>query len=362
MRFLSSIKLFWVFVLMIALTQLIAWLSPSFIEFYIEKILKKLHEWKSAIIISIHFPLGEILYILLACILLYFFIQFFRTIILFFYKKNKKRKDVRYHTFVLMNSLLFVYLLFYFNWILLYSYTNPTNLEVHEESAIQFSPSQNDELVAFLYQKLITLEKVSSENSIINRKLRLEYQKHFTETLPYLNTQQSLFGSLISMIGISGYYHPITGESYIDGNRPKSTQSFVIAHEMAHQLGVASESEANYTAYWICVNSSEPEFQYSAYLNVLLQSLYSIRKDDSTKYQMIIDTFQEEIKKDILEAYEYRLKNHSYFSKITLGFYNWFLEKNNKGVGLRAYGKLRNEVYEYEFLSNKRKPEIRLYK
>ena len=77
------------------------------------------------------------------------------------------------------------------------------------------------------------------------------------------------FSGLLTRVGISGFYFPFTGEPNYNADAPDFQIVFSMAHEMAHQRGVARESEANFVAYLVCVNSRDPFVRYSGYRNGL---------------------------------------------------------------------------------------------
>lgn len=74
---------------------------------------------------------------------------------------------------------------------------------------------------------------------------------------------------VLTRLGISGVYFPFTAEPNYNADVPDFQVPFSIAHEMAHQRGVARESEANFVAYVVCVNSRDPFVRYSGYRNGL---------------------------------------------------------------------------------------------
>jgi hypothetical protein len=86
-----------------------------------------------------------------------------------------------------------------------------------------------------------------------------------------------LFASgAFTRIRLSGIYSPFTGEPNYNADMPDFQLPFTMAHEMAHQRGVARESEANFVAYLVCVSSRDPFVRYSGYRNGLgvLSELY----------------------------------------------------------------------------------------
>jgi len=83
---------------------------------------------------------------------------------------------------------------------------------------------------------------------------------------------------VLTRLGISGIYIPFTAEPNYNADIPDFQLPFSIAHEMAHQRGVARESEANFVAYVVCVNSRDPFVRYSGFRNGLgvLTELYRV--------------------------------------------------------------------------------------
>jgi hypothetical protein len=86
---------------------------------------------------------------------------------------------------------------------------------------------------------------------------------------------------VLTRLGISGIYFPFTGEPNYNADIPDFQLPFSIAHELAHQRGVARESEANFVAYVVCIKSRDPFVRYSGYRNGLavLSELYRVEPE-----------------------------------------------------------------------------------
>jgi hypothetical protein len=86
---------------------------------------------------------------------------------------------------------------------------------------------------------------------------------------------------VLTRLGISGIYFPFTAEPNYNADIPDFQLPFSIAHEMAHQRGIARESEANFVAYVVCINSRDPFVRYSGYRNGLgvLSELYKVEPE-----------------------------------------------------------------------------------
>jgi hypothetical protein len=84
------------------------------------------------------------------------------------------------------------------------------------------------------------------------------------------SVKASLYTGISSYIGFSGYYNPFSGEAQLRTDVPRVLVPFIACHEIAHQLGYASESEANFVGYLAASASSDPYFRYSVYLDMFI--------------------------------------------------------------------------------------------
>ena len=75
-------------------------------------------------------------------------------------------------------------------------------------------------------------------------------------------------------MGFAGYLNPFTLESNINLNIPKLNFIVTAAHEMAHQVGFASESEANFIALLLVFKNSDSHIRYAG-LTFALNYCYS---------------------------------------------------------------------------------------
>jgi len=88
---------------------------------------------------------------------------------------------------------------------------------------------------------------------------------------PALASRRGPVKSLIASVAMShlqltGFYFPWTGEANVNRLAPAATLPHTIAHEKAHQRGVAREDEANFIGFVACIMSDEPYVRYSGYL------------------------------------------------------------------------------------------------
>ncbi len=105
--------------------------------------------------------------------------------------------------------------------------------------------------------------------------------------------KQIMLSEYMTYTHISGMYTFFTGEANLNTNYPYFVNVYTTAHEMAHQRGIAREDEANFMAYLVCINSSDPYMQYSGYLNMyeyLASPLYSASPSLYSKAVSRLDT------------------------------------------------------------------------
>ena len=77
----------------------------------------------------------------------------------------------------------------------------------------------------------------------------------------------SLTGNYYLKRRITGIFMPVSGEASVPEMDAVADLPFSMAHECAHRLGIASEEEANFSAYLACEASDDPYFLYSGYYN-----------------------------------------------------------------------------------------------
>ena len=85
---------------------------------------------------------------------------------------------------------------------------------------------------------------------------------------PPTSPAKKLWGSsAMAYLGLSGIFIAFTGEPSINSMVPDASLPIVVAHERAHQRGIANEGEANLVAFMACSGASNSAYlSYSAYL------------------------------------------------------------------------------------------------
>jgi Protein of unknown function (DUF3810) len=86
-----------------------------------------------------------------------------------------------------------------------------------------------------------------------------------------------LASGLVKRLGISGMYFPFTGEALVLRDLPGVLEGKDMAHEMAHQRGFSSESDANVLGALVAARSPDPLLRYSAYSFMQRQLLSALQ-------------------------------------------------------------------------------------
>jgi len=107
-------------------------------------------------------------------------------------------------------------------------------------------------------------QEIERSYHALHGKLDIDYPNGKRRAKPML------FEPLYSKMGVSGYFGPFFNEIHVNNYSLSTTYPFTLAHEMAHQFGIATESEANLYAFVVCMQSEEARIRYSAYLSTLL--------------------------------------------------------------------------------------------
>ena len=112
-----------------------------------------------------------------------------------------------------------------------------------------------------------------------------------------------------------------------------------MAHEMAHQRGIAREDEANFVAFLVCLESEDSYIRYSAYLNLFDYLSSSLYRADKEAYKEVYLSLPENI---IAEKAAYSRFYEKYkdnvFSDISDSVNNSYLVSQGQTSGTASYG------------------------
>jgi len=74
---------------------------------------------------------------------------------------------------------------------------------------------------------------------------------------------------VLDFLGVVGVYLPFTGEAHVSSAQPALSLPAVVAHEQAHQRGIARENEASFVGAVVAIHSEDPLLRYSGWARIL---------------------------------------------------------------------------------------------
>jgi len=287
------------------------------------------------------FAIGDIIYVLLFAFVVYKIVNFYKN------RKQLKKQDRLIVPLQVLNFFLILYIFFKMVWGL--NYSRPSMSKVlgigNEKYSVKelvllgdyFVRKTNDlknDCLSTGNEKHFKLAQLQ-ESSWKAYGLMAKKNPLFRYTNPCLKPVLSSW--LISKIGIEGYYAPLSGEANINMNLPDFVKPYVSCHEIAHQLGVAYEDEANLLGYLTASNSTDIYYQYSANYEMLRYILFEIRIKSPEDYQLLHNQLSVGVLADFKAEKEFwRKYNGQMFTFMDVAF-DRFLKLNNQKKGINSY-------------------------
>jgi len=284
------------------------------------------------------FALGDFLYLLLILYALRALYRFFSKT----FKKGLKKEDLAWVPLQIINCSLILYLLFKLLWGLNYSrpsistrlgirnekYTTPELVQLGSYFIKQLNQLQHIKRMHYNLPQLRQIAKMSYD--------QMQKQNRFFH-YPNPSVKPVLNSWIVTKIGIEGYYNPLSGEANVNMRLPDTELPFVTCHEIAHQLGIGREDEANLIGYLTAINSDNRNFRYSAAYAMLKSILFEIRIKSPEDYDRLYATINPVTIKDFQADRDFwRKYNSQMFGYMDVAF-DRFLKLNNQQRGTDSY-------------------------
>lgn len=326
-----------------AFVQIIAQ-HPTIIEKYysnglylfISELLRLIFGW-------LPFSFGDLMY---TALIFYIFFSIYTSI-----KKRKlSLKNTFYKTGAILSILFFF---FHLNWGI-----NYFRVPLYERLNFEKTVYTDTELIKFTEQLIFKVNHIHSsitknDNLIVenpfhknelNKLAAISYlnlEKKNPE-LKYKNTsiKSSLFSVPLTYMGFAGYISPLTNEAQVNYLIPKNNYPATACHEIAHQLGIASEKEANFVGYLAATNSENIYFNYSGYLMALRYSLFEVYRKQPKKFQKLKLTLNKGVLKDIQKSQDFWSSYQNWSEQFFKLFYDSYLKANKQKHGIDGYNQV----------------------
>ncbi len=323
---------------------------PKFIENnYSNGIYKYISSFFRILFGWIPFSVGDIIYAVLIILVIRFIYRLFL-------HQNKKQIIINF-----LAGLSIFYFFFYFFWGLNYSRVPLNDTLLLEEE--KFNIEKLKELTNFLINKTAKIQLEITANDTLpvvvpyskNKIIELTAigYSNLSKVWPQFKYQttslkKSLFSLPLTYMGFAGYFNPLTGEAQVDYLIPNTSLPMTCSHEVAHQLGIASESEANFIGYLAANFHEDKYFQYSANLSALRYALSDIYRYDQDLYLQYVDKLPKGIILNFKELNEFWRRYENLSEPIFKFFYSNYLKVNQQKDGLESYNRMVDLLIAYQ--------------
>ena len=124
----------------------------------------------------------------------------------------------------------------------------------------------------------------------------------------------------------------------------------MINHEIAHQLGIASEKDANFISFVMLINSDNEYHKYCGLSYALRLCLSEVSKIDMDQYKKLIGQVNEGIIQDYIDINKFWKKYDGNIESISKKTYDIYLKQNNIDSGIKNYNESISLILNYKFL------------
>ncbi|MGM8363370.1 DUF3810 domain-containing protein [Flavobacterium sp. ARAG 55.4] len=323
---------------------------PELVEsFYSNGLYPLLSDFLRIVLGWIPFSVGDILYF----ILIVFCVKWF-----WYNRKNWKLNWKN----LLLKILSFVsvfHFFFYFIWAINYyrvplfekmkierDYTDADLLDftkkvIAKTNQIQNRITKNNRLkVIYPYTHEATFQK--NRNGYQNLA-----KKHPAFTYTNQSIKKSLFSLPLTYMGFGGYLNPFTNEAQVNYLMPMYNLPTTSCHEMAHQMGFASESECNFIGFLASVNNDDLYFKYSGYSFALRYCMNNWYLRNKKVHQELLKTIHPGIIKNYKETEQFWMQYQTPVERGFHTFYDHYLKINQQEEGINSYSKFVDLLVNY---------------
>jgi hypothetical protein len=315
---------------------------------------------------SIPFALGELVYLIVIIMLIINIIKYVNSL----KRLNQIWQKIGFLLFKLAGLGIRLFVVFQLIWGFNYMQPDPTNtfgLSIQPPKNVQIAEIEINQLTNELIQELnqTKQEITSSRSKTPNFELTIAKVQHayggISKAYPMLQLQnqsikKAIFPNLGDYIGFLAFYQPITAEAIVRSDLPILTQPYTIAHEMAHQLGYASETEANFIAFVVATEADDPMLKYSMLLQMFtyaqdaqLLLLAGTKGFDAWKAQIAKNKamLSPAVLKDRAEIKAFFAARADKQIQASNQLYDQFLKWNQQAAGLDSYADVLKWVRAY---------------
>ncbi len=156
-------------------------------------------------------------------------------------------------------------------------------------------------------------------------------------TGPELRAKPVVFSRIMSYINNTGFFFPYTAEANVNVDCTMALLPATIAHELAHQRGVAREDEANFAAVAACMASGDDAYTYSGALMAYVYLGNALHDSDYEAWLRVYDSLNEDVHRDLRDHNAYWDRFDTKAAEVSDKVYEGFLKTYGDDRGMRSY-------------------------
>ena len=164
-----------------------------------------------------------------------------------------------------------------------------------------------------------------------------------TEQFPFLDFRDTGVKAVrcsrfMSIMGFTGVYFACIGESNVTVDSPACLLPSTVAHELAHQRGIAWEQECNFLGVLASVTSGMPDYVYSGWLLGFIHLGNALYETDPEAYWAIRNALPETVRADLRDnnAYWDQFRDNV-VEKVSDTVYDAALKSYGDANGMKSY-------------------------
>ena len=333
----------------IIILKILPYFSDYIEGFYSNNLFVRISRFSRTLLGKIPFSVGDCIYAVLIL-----------SAIIWFWKIRKTwRTDWKDHILTILGKISVFYFFFHLLWAFNY-YREPlfAKMEIKREytdadlltftkgliaktNEVQYEITKNDSSkIVFPYSQEESFKKIGNGyNNLAKKHPYFKYE--------ILSVKKSLFSMPLTYMGFGGYLNPFTNEAQINDLLPMYTFPQTTAHEMAHQIGYASENECNFIGTLASLNNDNPYYQYAGYRFTLRYCLGIWKYKNEKIFNQLKKTVHIGILKNYQESDDFFKKYDTFIDEGFHFLYDNFLKSNNQKDGMDSYSKFIDLIINY---------------
>ena len=153
-----------------------------------------------------------------------------------------------------------------------------------------------------------------------------------------LRPKPMVFSKVLSYMNFTGFFFAFTGEANLNTDSSACLIPATIAHEIAHQRGIASEDEANFVGILAAMESGDEVYIYSAALLAYTYLGNALHAVDYDGWFEVYERLPETVRADLRSVNDYWDNYRTKVADASEAVYSGFLQGQGQELGIRSYG------------------------